>query len=420
MRRALRRSRNARERISRSAGRRTLAALGSGALALPGLAGSARAGSPAESWSADYGFSYSAEDDLPASKSSTGQASERYRIQSHQFEVVGPVGERGEFGLDLLHERMSGATPWYVEPSPGGGDPVQVMSGATIQDDRTDVLLRGNRYYETGRAGLAGGVSWENDYLALNGGLSGEKSWNDENTTLGLGLAASYDRITPTDGGSVLYPTRPESERKTSVGTDLSLAQILTRSTVVRTGLTYQYQGGYLSDPYKLVSIGGVNLGDARPDARNQISWLTQLRQHVDLVDGSLHLDYRLYLDDWAVRSHTVQLAWYQPFGEWLRVVPSARYYSQSAASFYAPTFATLPADGNASSDYRLSPYGALTYGARADLSVRGWPFDLDWRAFVGYERYTSSANLALSSVSVANPGLVSFHLISFGLSGRF
>lgn len=417
LRRAVRRARERRARALRPAGRRTLAALGSSALALPGLAGPALADAPTDRWSADYGFSLYSEADIAASKTASGQSSPRYEIQSHQLMLAGPLGERSDWGLDLVHESMSGATPWFVEPDPNG-EPLQVMSGATVQEERTDVLLRGNRYYETGRAGLSGGVSFENDYLAINGGLSGEKHWNDENTTLGLGIGGSYDRITPTD--SDLFPIRPEREQKGSVSADLSLAQILSRTAVARTGLTYQHQTGYLSDPYKLVSVGGQNVADSRPDARNQLAWLTQLRQHVGLVHGTLHLDYRLYLDDWAIRSHTFELAWYQSLWEWLQVVPSVRYYSQSGASFYAPYFDALPADGYASSDYRLSPYGALSFRVRADASVRGWPFDLDWRAYASYERYTSSADLALGKVAVANPGLVDFQLISFGLSGRF
>ncbi len=35
-------------------------------------------------------------------------------------------------------------------------------------------------------------------------------------------------------------------------------------------------------------------------------------------------------------------------------------------------------------------------------------------------ERYTSSGDLAIAKVSVANPGLVSYNLFSFTLTSRF
>jgi hypothetical protein len=46
--------------------------------------------------------------------------------------------------------------------------------------------------------------------------------------------------------------------------------------------------------------------------------------------------------------------------------------------------------------------------------------WELDWIVSFAYERYTSSGKLALGSVAVENPGLVSFNLFSVGLEGRF
>ena len=75
-------------------------------------------------------------------------------------------------------------------------------------------------------------------------------------------------------------------------------------------------------------------------------------------------------------------------------------------------------ADGNHSSDYRLSPYGALSGRLRAE--TRFSTGRIDWLASLGWERYVSDADFALGKVTVANPGLVSFHLISVGLTARF
>lgn len=418
MRRALARARRRRSRSEAARGRRTLMALASSALALPGLARTAAADTRVERWTADYGFSLYREDDIPGSKTSTGQDSERYTIETHQFYLEGPLGDRADVGLDVIYETMSGATPWFVEQGPDG-DPVQVMTGATVEEERTDLLLRSNVHYDNGRLGIQAGTSFENDYLSLNAGLSGERQYNDENTTLGLQVGYSWDRITPTDED--LYPSRPDQETKHSVGLAGSLTQILTRSTVARTSLAWQYQTGFLSDPYKLVSVGGANIGDRRPDERHQLAWLTQLRQHVGFANASAHLDYRFAWDDWGIRSHTVELAWHQTlFVDWLRVVPAGRYTTQSAASFYGPFFDALPSDGYASSDYRLSPYGAVSGRVRAEADVRGWPFGWDWQAVVGYERYLSSGDLALGSVAVESPGLVDFQLFTVGIRGRF
>ena len=135
-------------------------------------------------------------------------------------------------------------------------------------------------------------------------------------------------------------------------------------------------------------------------------------------MNASLHADYRFFIDDWEITSHTVELAWYQNLFRFLRVIPGIRYYTQSQADFYAPWFDVAPADGFASSDYRLSPYGALSYRIRAETLFTTWR--LDWRAALSYERYMSSGDLAVSEVAVENPGLVSFNVLSLNFTTRF
>ena len=94
------------------------------------------------------------------------------------------------------------------------------------------------------------------------------------------------------------------------------------------------------------------------------------------------------------------------------------RYYSQSQAEFYAPYFTGVPASGEFSSDYRLSPYGALSYRIRAETRFQTWK--LDWSLNAAYERYDSSADLAFGSVDVENPALVSYDMFSVGFTSRF
>ena len=69
-------------------------------------------------------------------------------------------------------------------------------------------------------------------------------------------------------------------------------------------------------------------------------------------------------------------------------------------------------------SDYRLSPFGAMAWRVRAETLFSTWR--IDWKAAIAYERYESNADWALGKVAVANPGLVSFHLLSVSLTARF
>jgi len=414
---AARAARRARRVLVARARSGVLAALTASALALPGLASFARAETPVDRWTASHATSFYVEDDLDSAKVAPGSETSRYEIRTHQLDLRAPFTDRTDLALHFVHESMSGATPWFVEPD-ADGEPVQVMSGATVKDTRQDFLGTGSYYLDNGRLSLSGGLSTENDYFSGNGGLEAAVDFNEKTTTLSSGFGFSFDTIEPTDAN--LFPTRVSEEEKQSYSIFAAISQVVNREAQLQSGLTFQHSTGFLSDPYKLVSVGGVNLADSRPDSRNQVSWLTRYRHHFSGVEGTLHADYRFYLDDWEVYSHTVELAWYQSIFERFRLIPSLRYYDQSQASFYSPYFLVLPSDGFASSDYRLSPYGAISWKLKAEATLTDLPFEMDWIVGIAWERYLSGGELALSEVRFENPGLVSFNVFTLNLTARF
>jgi hypothetical protein len=399
----------------RRVGSKALRALTSGALALPGLAGSAQADGAGDLFSLEYAFTWYEEDEIDSSLVSPGSETERMTIQSHQIHLDKPWSGRVDLDFDLLHEVMSGASPIFVEPGPGG-EPQQVMSGATIEEQRTDFSSAVNVYFDTGRATGAFGVSTENDYLAISAGLEGVKHINEKNTSLSMGGGFSFDTIEPTDSDE--YPLRPDKEEKQSYNVFVGISQIINANAIVESTASYQRGSGFLSDPYKEAFVGGNRVADARPEARNGFSWLTRYRHHVDLLKGSVHADYRLYLDDWGITSHTLEVAWAQSLWDVVQIIPSMRYYTQSQANFYAPYFDQATDDGYNSSDYRLSPFGAISWGVRAETQFPTG--EIQWRGRVSYERYDSDASYAIGKVATPNPGLVSFNVISFSLMGAF
>ena len=408
--------RRAAQRAARS-GRGTLAMLTTSALALiPGLAQRAAAQSRENNWSIAYGYSMYSEASLPASKISAGSR-ERYDIDTHAFKLAAPIGGHISLGLDVTYEKMTGASPWLIQ-SDLSGDPVVVMTGASIEDARTDVLASVTYIGEKSRTTLSGGASMEDDYTAINFGFGREKDFNQKATTFSWGIGFSTDEIDPNDTSFNPDPTKHHKKTGTF---SLGFAQVIDRASVAQSSLTLQYADGFLSDPYKLVSAGGINREDIRPGTRTQVSWLTRYRRHFERVHGSLHGDYQFSWDTWDVKAHVVELGWHQELFELLSLAPSLRYYTQSQAKFYAPYFALgLPAERDASSDYRLSPYGALSLKLRADLSLADWLRVPEARVGVQYERYMSGKEFALGSISRENPALVDFNVLMVTLKTGF
>ncbi len=385
----------------------TLLALTSAALALPGIAPAAN---PASQARADYRYSAYREDDI-SGRATGGLASERYEIDSHQFHVLQPFGEQYDANLSLTHETMSGASPWFITPGTNG--PIQIMSGATIQDRRNDLLAKVSRYEEDRRFGVALGYSDEDDYRALNVALDADWEEDAQRTWSG-GIGYSDDKLEPTDGGSARFPNRIKSADKDSLTLFGGLTQVFDAETTLQASLNYARHSGFLSDPYKLAFVAGNTLNDSRPEERNSWAFLARLRRWFSRPGAALHVDYRYFDDDWEIIAHTAEVSWWQRLpNDWL-IVPAVRYYSQSQAFFYQPFYNQTRPDGFYSSDYRLSPYGAVSFRLEATKAVR------DWTLGIGYESYGSDADYALENVNQENPGLVNFDILSLRISRRF
>lgn len=386
-----------------------LLALTASALGLPGMA---KAQAP-EELQLDYRYSAYREDDIPGSRTSNGARSERYEIDTHQFRVASPLDSEFELAAELTYESMSGASPWYVQPD-SNRNPVQVMSGATIEETRTDLLLSATRKLALGKGTVSLGYSDEDDYKAINVGAQGEWQLEDTVSTLSAGIGYSDDELTPTPGTTAISVTRATRDAVSVFG---GYARVLDADTVIQTSLSFTEHDGFLSDPYKgayIASLVNPLVADSRPDGRRQWAWLTRLRRYFAGPDAALHADYRLYDDDWDITAHTIDLAWHQNFAGGWKVVPGLRWYSQSQAFFYEPFYATPRNDGFASSDYRLSPFGALSLSLGVSKDFNGWALGLR------YENYNSGDNYAAGDVDVENPGLVDFNILSFSVKKTF
>ena len=391
--------------------KRALTALTSAALAIPGMSASVQAASVLTETVVQYKASAYREADLDSSKLSGGSL-ERYEIDTQQVRAQLPLGENTDASIEFMYETMSGASPWFILPGQDG--PVQVMSGATIHEERKDLQAKINNLLNDKTViSFIGGVSDEKDYFAVNAGLEALYEIPDTQLTLTAGIGYSDDELEPTDGS--ILPDRIVRATRDSTTAFVGLSQILSKTTVVQASLSYSLQRGFLSDPYKKVWIDDQanTINDSRPDDRNQFVAQLRLRHFLPELKAAVHLDYRYFEDDWEVASSTIEAAWYQNLpGGWV-FTPSLRYYSQTQAFFYAPYFFSARGDGFGSADYRLSPYGAISVKLRLEKRWQSLDLHAEW------ETYEASADYSLDSVDLENPGLVEFDILSVGLNWR-
>ncbi len=378
-----------------------LTALTSAALLLPGVSNTQADAQP-ETTTLGYRYSFYKEDDLDRDKVAPGSTTERYEIDINQLRIEAPIAETFSIVADLAYERMSGASPWQTEKN-AQGEPVLIMSGASIRDNRTDVAVTLNRHRDKGRWGVFYQYSGEDDYISNAAGFDLLWELNSDMTTIGTGLSYSFDQITPTQG---VFPTGTLDDDKRKGSVYLSGSQVINAKSVFQTALSYTQQDGYLDDPYKF--------NDRRPDQRRQWALTAGYRYFLDSLRAALHADYRFYHDSWGIDSQTLSVSWYQNIGRRWQLVPYLRYYSQTSAGFFGNEAREHEDDRYFSDDYRMSGYGAWSFGLKLNLQ-----FD-NWLLTASGQRYISDAGFALQSVDEIAPGLVDFNRFTLGLSYRF
>ena len=379
---------------------RSLIALSTTALVLPGITA---ADAPPTQSTVSYKISNYSEDDLSRSEAPFGDL-DRYNIDVHQFQLVSPLGRNFSLHVDANYESLTGASPWFTSAGVDG-DPIVSLSGASgIRDKRSELSL-GTRYYLiNGSIGANIGYSEEDDYRATYFGASGERHFNQESTTVSLSFSHSMDDIFPTDA-ALFNRVRNEDKRSTSVV--VAISQVIDQRSTFQLALSLTEQSGFLSDPYKL--------RDIRPEDKTQIALTNSYRRFFVNANAALHVNYRFYHDDFGISSHTLDMAWFQNIGQSLQLVPTLRYYSQSAADFFTNIDDFLkPISEYQSSDYRLSAFGAVSgdLSLIADLGV--------WTATLTAERYVANENYASYAVSQPSTALVRYNRISLGFDDSF
>ena len=390
-----------------------------------------------------------------------GESDGRVKDMSVSAHATRDFGDERKLGLDLSVDSLTGASPSgaiatggaQTFTSPSGRATYSTPSGEIPLDDTfhdTRVALNGNwsqpfaRLY-TVDAGL--GFSSEFDYQHIGANFGLTRDFNERNTTLSAALAFASDTIKPVGGlhdplSLMGDASEGDDDDGAGGGTDkkdvldvlLGFTQVLGRHTLLRVNLSYSDSSGYLTDPYKILSVvdpvtgdligrtpapgasgpSGVYRFESRPDSRRKDALYAEMRH--DFSGKVLQIGYRYSTDDWEVDSHTLESRLRLPFGESSYLEPHVRYYQQTAASFYRYSLAnTTPLPQFASADARLADMSAVTVGLKYGHVNAGGN---EWNARLEFYRQTAKApNDVLIGNQLGNTQMPDFNavILQFG-----
>jgi hypothetical protein len=320
------------------------------------------------------------------------------------------------FTIGLTVDALTGASPNGALPQsvpqtftkPSGKKTYTTAPGELPLDDTfrdSRVAVTASWQQPLGRLyqiNVGASASKEFDYLHLGLNAKISRDFNKRNTTISAGFAIAQDELNPIGGTPTgLTPmlnavgddegrNKGPAETKDVLDLVFGVTQVISRNLLMQVSYSYSDTSGYLTDPYKIVSVVDGTTGDAvplipspgngpshlnyfehRPDERVKHSLYTQAKYNMG--GKVLDLSYRYMTDDWEIDSHTLDLRYRLPFGSSSYIEPHIRYYTQNAAEFYRLSLI----DGEAlpeyaSADYRLSEFDAMTIGAKYGWKTSG------------------------------------------------
>ncbi len=299
----------------------------------------------------------------------------------------------------------NGATPTnraqtFTSPS---GDSYTVAAGDTPTRNTQDMRVAFDAEWEKElsrmvRNTLSGSISNEEDFLSLSVSDTIQLDLNKRHTTLAAGVALTVDTVsaeggTPVELESVLYPPPAlplppgedddEGEQKNSVELLLGMTQIIDRKTLSQLNYSMSHSSGYLTDPYKFLSVieplSGNTLDyryEKRPDTRT--SQILNWRLNHQFVEDVLYLGYRYFVDDWGITAHTADIKYRSELGAGRYLQPHLRLYQQSAADFFRHSLVDgEPLPNHASADLRLGEMSGRTLGIKYGMPLAGGDFTI-------------------------------------------
>jgi hypothetical protein len=223
-------------------------------------------------------------------------------------------------------------------------------------------------------------------------------------STGGTYITTASGNVVLSNGGSApskpSLPTKPRDTYTASFG----------YSQIVNSRLQIEFlgdlvaQNGYLSLPFHRVYFNtGKDTIEKLPSSRFKLP--LGFRANYFLGDNIiLRSYYRYYLDNWGVRSNTINLEIAYKVTPFFSVSPFYRYYTQTAARYFAPYEEHSPTDEYYTSNYEYAKFNSQFFGVGFRIAPPNGVFG--WQGLhemeIRYGHYLQTTDLVSNVISLS------------------
>ncbi len=332
-----------------------------------------------ETTEVDYLMSYYTQDGVNAAVTG-GIGTEELTDLTPTIVVSVPLNDDDILAIDAGISAYTSASSSNVNPFDGDGpaNPFVASTGASENDVLTTISGTYSHSSDDRNtiwsANLA--VASEYDYFSLGFGGGYTRLFNQKNTEVSITANVfldTWNAIYPSELRSLPRFVPFEDESRNSYSLGLGFSQIVSKKAQVSLSLDLIRQEGLLSTPFQRVQFVDVEdiivqeftIADdveRLPDVRFKIAVGGRLHYYINEI-VTVRTFYRFYTDDWGISSHTTSIEVPIKITDKLTIYPSYRFYTQTAADYFAPFNQHLSTQEFYTSDYDLSDFDANQYG---------------------------------------------------------
>ena len=223
--------------------------------------------------------------------------------------------------------------------------------------------------------------SVERDYKSDTASFSLSQSMFGDLTTVTLGFANTHNTVGE-NNGTANDPNVAWLGHALTRAYSGGLSQIITKNFIAGVNLQVITDAGYLANPYRSVrfldgSARGYGLASqVYPDTHTSTAVQVQAKYYLPYRAAVTGL-YRYFSDTWGVVGNTYELDYTHPIANKWIFEGRARYYKQTAATFYSDLFPFANSQNFTARDQNLAALDNITLGAKVTYAFLpdGWKF---------------------------------------------